>query len=968
MKETIHIPEGIRHLSEWPDFGAQLPKDCHFILNKALTGVGATQYFLTNSEFVILASPRNALLESKRKKHPNVWFYRDLSSDSVAADGDKPKANKKKATFSEIAKFNDALKDYLTKCAIHRTIPKIMVTYDSLGHVISALKSLSVHELDRWTLVIDEFQCIFCDAAYKGITELQFLGNCKMFKRAIYLSATPYLETYMNQMDEFKAIPYIELVWPPSMKEKVTIINVPQQGSVVSVVQGIIEKMRKGKTVKVGPREIDTPEAVFYLNKVSDILSIIKKCSLKPSEVNILCSKDNEKKLKKVGHQLGDYPKEGEYHKMFTFCTRTSFLGVDFYSTCAYTYIFADPAQKTLALDIFTDITQIIGRQRLDTNPYRNEAVLYVRENSVGKNTDDFCSYIDGKVKESETLEENFNNSTPEAQEALLKVYRRSAEIDHFSNNYLCVVDDMATGKPKLMFNDLVMLSEIRAWDIRKDGYRNLYVVIDQQKQSGMEGKIGTNSSNPDVLAFKADFESSHDTTKRIAAYAEFRQKHEELAGELDFLSSKYAEYWDALGYERLRMLGFQESKIKAVLAEPSPFDDKQEEVIRLVRKSITENKRYTSQDMKELLGGIYKKASYPHTAKATDISKYVSARTKQDSKTGKRSIIVSSIYQKEITFFPFVWRPNRPMGADIDRFLEIVRTGKYNIKKNDKESRLLTDVVAEIRGLADHEAQNKIKKDWLPAACINGTFKYKDDNGIDTYSSFLALDYDGFKTPQEMEEAKEALKAHQFVYAIFESPSGKGIKALVLHDSVSPVEHWNLYAQVLNACMLPQTDDSVSDLSRGQFFSYDPGLWKNPNPVPFHYTFDRSISRPDKSKKKKSIVARDKTGQRTEVALGEWTSQFLANLYHALLTDSAVLRRLSKHWTEKHPEYFEVGNRHRSMLIMSGTLCKAGIPRETTEEYLENMFPGIGKDEIQGIIDFSYENNAFGSDRRKYD
>ncbi len=96
-----------------------------------------------------------------------------------------------------------------------------------------------------------------------------------------------------------------------------------------------------------------------------------------------------------------------------------------------------------------------------------------------------------------------------------------------------------------------------------------------------------------------------------------------------------------------------------------------------------------------------------------------------------------------------------RTDGSDIDHFLDIIRTGKYRIRKNDQESRSLKDVISEIRGLDDHDAQNRIKRGWLPVACINGTFKYKDDNGIDSYSSFLALDYDGFKTPQEMEEAR---------------------------------------------------------------------------------------------------------------------------------------------------------------------------------------------------------------------
>ena len=641
-KIKLTVPDGVRYLGQWSDFGAQLPSDCHCILNKLLTGVGATQYYLTSNEPVVLCSPRCALLESKRKKHPDVWYYRDLADEGVSADSDKPKAIKKKATYEDIKKFNEGVCTYLDDCAKNRKSPKIMTTYDSLGHVIDVLRSKS--HLDYWTLIIDEWQCIFSDAAYKSRTELVFLANCKMFKRAVYLSATPYLEKYMEQLDEFRVMPYIELVWPESMKRQVTITNITLTKSATAVCKEIIDKMRAGKTVRFGNKEIDTKEAVFYLNKVSDICRIITKCNLQPDEVNILCAKDNEAKIKLLGHKMGNFPKEGDPHKMFTFCTRTSFLGVDFYSECAYSYIFADPTQKTLALDISTDITQIIGRQRLERNPYRNEAIMFVRESAVGMGKDDLGKYIKDKKNGTETLIDSFNTSTEKVQAELVKVYRKSAERDHFQDNYIAVIDDTTTGKPKVVLNMLVLLSELRAWDIRKNGYRNVYVVIDQQRQAGIAGNIGTKSTNPDVLAFKADFESTRDTTKRITAYCNFRQQHAELADEIDFVSAKYADYWDALGYDNLKALGFQESKIKAELTLSSPFDDKLPEVIKAVRDRIKVNKAYTASEMKKILVGIYRDIGYPHTAKASDITDYVSADFKQDSKTGQRFYIITSL------------------------------------------------------------------------------------------------------------------------------------------------------------------------------------------------------------------------------------------------------------------------------------------------------------------------------------
>ena len=526
-KKTIKVPDGIRFLGQWKDFDGLLP-DCHFILNKALTGVGATQHFLTNDTPVVLASPRCSLMESKRLKHPDIWFYRDMS-DNACMDGNIKKSGKK-ATYEDIQKFNEETARYVTDCYNNHRTPKVMVTYDSLGHVIGALKSIGLGSLDGWTLVIDEFQAIFTDSAFKSLTEMRLLEDAGCFRKAIFLSATPYLEDYMEQLDEFKDMPYIELLWPEDMREEAVVTNITlrKDESRCSVCGKIIRNMKSGRTVKFGTKEIDTTEAVFYMNNVSDICRIIRKCGLAQDEVNILCSKSNGDKLRKHGLQPGNYPKEGERHKPFTFCTRTAYLGVDFYSTCAYSYIFADPSQKTLALDISTDLPQILGRQRLETNPYRNEAILFIKENSLGLDDKDFSKYIKEKEKRTDDLINCYERMTREEQNLNLPKYRGSMERDRYRDDYLMVVDDRKSGKPSVKFNTLYMLAEIRAWQIRKKNYSSQYSVAREQRQAGIMPVSGTKSTNPDVLSFKADFEGTGITDRKIKVYCDLISRERE--------------------------------------------------------------------------------------------------------------------------------------------------------------------------------------------------------------------------------------------------------------------------------------------------------------------------------------------------------------------------------------------------------------------------------------------------------
>lgn len=959
--KEITVPPGIRYLSQWKDFGIHLP-DCHFILNKAHTGVGATQFFLTNNEKVILCSPRISLIDNKRPKHPGVWYYRDMS-DNANADGDGKVAKKKKATFDDIQKYNAEVVKYVNTCYHEGRTPKIMVTYDSLGHIIDALSSINPAEPQGWTLVIDEFQVIFSDSCFKSLTEMMFLENSNAFKKAIFLSATPYLNKYLEQMEEFKDLPYIKLVWPTEMEEQafITNITIKKGESRNKIIKKIVEKMRAGQTVKFGTEEIDTTECVFYINNVSDIIRIVLGCGMKSSEVNILCSKSNEEKLKKACLSLGTYPKEGEQHKMFTFATRSEFLGVDFYSECAMSYVFADPSQRTLALDISTDLPQILGRQRLDRNPYRNKAVLFVKENSLGLDDAEFEKYIEQKKKDTESLIDDFMSKTPEHQALVIKKYRTSMERDRYKDDYLMVVEDRKTGKPTVAFNTLYMLAEIRAWEISKKNFKSEYSVICEQANAGITGVSGTQSTNADVLAFKTAFEKTKVTDQRIKEYCTFRQQHPELINEVDFVSSKYASYWDALGYDDLKALGFQESKIKAALALPIPFDSTLDEIILNVR-SLLKEKRYEVSKIKVELGKAYQKAGLRKIPKAVDVEKYVTAKIFQDSKTGKRYYDILSLYQKNITVFPFVWRPNAPMKMTVDRFLEIIQTGKYTMKKSKDDKRELKNVIADIRKLSNHDAQGKLKREWLPTACINGTFKYKDDHGLEVYSSFAALDFDGFSDRNSMNKAKEHLKTFPWVYAIFETPSGMGLKAIVLHDSTNPSLHWNLMKQLMNTCVIPETDTGVTDLSRGQFFSYDPDLWKNPNPKAYHFVNDSTLFVPVKPKEK--YIS---TKGVNDTLLDTWTSNFLHNLWQNILTDEAVIERLDRYWEENKQEYFEVGNRHASMLIIGGTFCKAGIPKVKTKDYLVSKYPKKDEAEIDGIIDYAYENNAFGCDRRRY-
>ena len=97
----------------------------------------------------------------------------------------------------------------------------------------------------------------------------------------------------------------------------------------------------------VNGQVVYSTEACIFLNEVRSIINIIVKNNLKPDEVTILCSDGKVSGLPK-GFKVGGLctDRDNPRNKTFTFCTKASFEGVDFYSTNAMTYVFINAGKE----------------------------------------------------------------------------------------------------------------------------------------------------------------------------------------------------------------------------------------------------------------------------------------------------------------------------------------------------------------------------------------------------------------------------------------------------------------------------------------------------------------------------------------------------------------------------------------------------------------------------------------------
>ena len=645
----IDVPAGCRYVSEIEGFKIY---DFPHILNKQIPGCGFTEYCidpLKNSENVVLCSPRKILLQNKYDQHKDEVFLvvndyeSDPSTDKDLTKQEKSKYDPYKVVDPEKVKkekkdkedfFKRLTKEitgYITDCRFNNKPVKILVTYDSF-RIVKDIIQHNFSDLD-YRVVIDEFQSIFTDSKFKSDTELQFVKSVQGIQKVCYVSATPMMMKYLEMLEEFKNLPYYELDWEALEPGRVSrpTLYVKNLVSVYTEVKPIIKSYLEGKFeyryVKQEDGEvekIESKEAVFYVNSVNNITSIIKRAGLTPEQVNILVANtpDNTKKIHKrigKGFNIGTVPLRDEPRKMFTFCTRTVYLGADFYSNNARSFVVSDANIDTLAVDISLDLPQILGRQRLIENPWRNEATLFFKpiKGANKKPEEVFNKKIEEKERKSLSLLSSYDQVAAENKGDLSEAYETIATLEHYKKNYVAVNKVFIAGGVKLVpvFNNLVKVSELRAYEMQQTDYANRFTVFSMIK------KIGTADIDNEVVE---EFLNRYEGIKSKKDKLKFLCEQAGLP-EFDIIvdnvsTKRFKEYVTVLGVDECRSVGYKIEELNKKLSIRS-FDK------NLLKEKIYETFKvgnsYTRCGIKEILAGIYKEIGYKATAKASDLDNY---------------------------------------------------------------------------------------------------------------------------------------------------------------------------------------------------------------------------------------------------------------------------------------------------------------------------------------------------------
>ena len=661
-KTIINVPPGIRYISEWEGF--MLPEFPH-IMDKQITGCGFTEWVITSPWNSVLISPRLILLENKEEQHLGEVFYarndldailnvdRDLTKALSTVKKSEEEQEKLKKDFNveeKKAELRNQIRNYYIQCLDEERPCKILVTYDSYRIVYDALNEIGC--FDSFYTIVDEFQSIFTDSRFKSDTELEFLSCLQGVQKLCFVSATPMIDTYLDMLDEFKNLPFFELDWGALEPGRIIRpqLSVHPCKRITEMAVSIIETYQKGEFEKTVIRddsgnlqEIESRELVIYVNSVKNICDIIKKAGLTYENTNVLCSssKENQRKIRAAfglsrGQEggIGKVPLRDEPRKMFTLCTRTVYLGADFYSDCARTVILSDANIECLAVDITLDLPQILGRQRLNCNPWKNRAELYIRflSESNKKSGEEFKKYQDAKIKNTNNLLSIYSKGGSEEKHILAKTYLYVAKSKNYKDDYVAV--NTHGGSDLIpVFNNLVMVSEFRSFEIQQVDYPDRFRIINHINSSG---KYDFDPIMSEVDDFMIKFRSVPYFTDKMKLLCESGLSEKALSLVLKQVPIDYSTYYFTLGSERMRTFGYQKSKLEKeyILTKENSFGGT---LCKVILSNFKLGDRLTLAEIKETLKNLYKENNINSSPKARILENYFNVKkTKVKNSEGK--------------------------------------------------------------------------------------------------------------------------------------------------------------------------------------------------------------------------------------------------------------------------------------------------------------------------------------------
>ena len=275
------------------------------------------------------------------------------------------------------------------------------------------------------------------------------------------------------------------------------------------------------------------------------------------------------------------------------------------------------------------------------------------------------------------------------------------------------------------------------------------------------------------------------------------------------------------------------------------------------------------------------------------------------------------------VTIFQNIRDTDTPFFRDVHVILERIKDGAGATK----------DLVKKIR-LEKRKPERQELKKQLPAICFSGTFNKRTDASLIEHSGLICLDFDGYDKQKELLQDKESLSKNKYVFSVFISPSGNGLKVLVKipADAENHTMYFNSLEKYFNS---PYFDKTSKNLSRVCYESYDPLIAINENSSIWDTIEEPEYTEVSKTRDKATIPITD---------------------------ENKIVEILVKWWEKKYPMH--EGQRNQNAYVLAMAFNDFGI-NKSLASYVLNQFASedFSLREIGTTIDSAYRHTAnFGT------
>jgi len=275
------------------------------------------------------------------------------------------------------------------------------------------------------------------------------------------------------------------------------------------------------------------------------------------------------------------------------------------------------------------------------------------------------------------------------------------------------------------------------------------------------------------------------------------------------------------------------------------------------------------------------------------------------------------------VTIFQNIRDTDTPFFRDVNVILERIKIGAGATK----------DIVKRIRQEKNKTERNEIKK-LLPAICFSGTFKKRLDSALEEHSGLICLDFDGYTKQKELLQDKETISKNKYVFSVFISPSGNGLKVLVKIPA-DVDNHTNYFNSLEKHFNSPYFDKTSKNVSRVCYESYDPLIHVNINSSIWDLIEEPEYTEVNKIRDQATIPITD---------------------------ENKIVEILVKWWEKKYP--MQEGQRNHNAYILAMAFNDFGI-NKSLAGYVLNQFANsdFTLGEIAQTIDSAYRHTAnFGT------